>query len=168
MVPITVDPPIAPAPSPPPRLLDRVRRGAFEFGHPDTTAGSFVEWSRQFILFHGKRHPRELAVTEVGQFLDHVARSADQPLRAVSHPWEGVAKHVHRKASTCQKWTSRYRREWERLYRHAPLRRFDETSNEAHSVLKGLLRAKDEKTRLKAVARCGSSAGPGHTVGKGR
>ena len=100
-------------------------------------------------------------------------------LRAVGHPWEGVAKHVNRKASTCQKWTSRYRREWERLYRHAQLRRFDETSNEAHSVLKGLLRAKDDKSRLKAVEvwlKCGAGTfsrkgnmvhqGPGFEPGK--
>ena len=30
-------------------------------------------------------------------------------LRAIGHPWEGVAKHVHWKPGTCQKWTSRYR-----------------------------------------------------------
>jgi hypothetical protein len=28
---------------------------------------------REFIFFHGKRHPRELGVPEVGQFLDHLA-----------------------------------------------------------------------------------------------
>ena len=91
MLPNTVEPPIAPASIPPPRLLDQLRRGALEFGHPATTAGSFVEWSRQFILFHGKRHPRELSVAEVGQFLDHVARSADQPLRAIEEARTALA-----------------------------------------------------------------------------
>ena len=82
-------------------------------------------------------------------------------LRAVGHTWAAVAERVHRKPVTCQKWTSRYRREWERLYRHAQLRRFDETSNEAHSVLKALLRDKDPKARVKAVEvwlKCGAGA----------
>ena len=74
-------------------------------------------------------------------------------LRAVGHPWEGVAKHVHRKPGTCQKWMSHYRCEWERLDRHAQLRRFEETSNESHSVLKALLRNKDARTPLVESAR---------------
>ena len=49
-------------------------------------------------------------------------------------------------------WTSRYRREWERLYRHAQLRRFEETSNEAHSVPKGLLRVGQHLARLTSCA----------------
>ena len=30
-------------------------------------------WARQFILFHGKRHPREMGEAEVGAFLSHLA-----------------------------------------------------------------------------------------------
>ena len=28
-----------------------------------------MAWIRRFILFHGKRHPREMGATEVEQFL---------------------------------------------------------------------------------------------------
>ena len=30
-------------------------------------------WARQFILFHGKRHPREMGEPEVREFLTHLA-----------------------------------------------------------------------------------------------
>ena len=32
-----------------------------------------MAWIRRFILFHGKRHPREMGATEVEQFLSDLA-----------------------------------------------------------------------------------------------
>jgi hypothetical protein len=32
-----------------------------------------VEWVRRFILFHHKRHPRDMGVPEVEAFLTHLA-----------------------------------------------------------------------------------------------
>jgi hypothetical protein len=40
-----------------------------------TTAERFADRVQEFILFHGNRHPGELVVSEVGRFLDHLARS---------------------------------------------------------------------------------------------
>ena len=37
------------------------------------TERTYREWIRRFILFHGKRHPREMGATEVGSFLSHLA-----------------------------------------------------------------------------------------------
>jgi integron integrase len=37
------------------------------------TEACYLHWVRQFILFHGKRHPRELGAPEVEQFLTHLA-----------------------------------------------------------------------------------------------
>lgn len=37
------------------------------------TEDSYRYWIRQFILFHGKRHPRELGAPEVERFLNHLA-----------------------------------------------------------------------------------------------
>ena len=34
---------------------------------------SYVGWVKQFIFFHGKRHPKELGEQEVGAFLTHLA-----------------------------------------------------------------------------------------------
>jgi integron integrase len=45
---------------------------------------SFADWCRRFILFHSKRHPRELSVSAVGQFLQSVAHTEKDPVRAVA------------------------------------------------------------------------------------
>jgi len=37
------------------------------------TEDAYVGWIKQFILFHGKRHPRELGTTEVERFLTYLA-----------------------------------------------------------------------------------------------
>jgi integron integrase len=64
--------------------LDQVSLVARERGHSAATAGAFVDWSRRFILFHGKRHPRELGLPEVGQFLSAIAQSEPDPVRAIA------------------------------------------------------------------------------------
>jgi hypothetical protein len=58
----------------PPRLLDQLRQSALaRFGRPEPAA-RHVEWVRRFVLFHGKRHPRQMGLDEVGQFLHHLAQ----------------------------------------------------------------------------------------------
>jgi integron integrase len=37
------------------------------------TETAYVDWVRRFVLFHGKRHPRELGAAEVAAFLTHLA-----------------------------------------------------------------------------------------------
>lgn len=37
------------------------------------TADAYVGWIRRYILFHGKRHPRELGAADVGAFLSDLA-----------------------------------------------------------------------------------------------
>jgi hypothetical protein len=41
-------------------------------------------------LFHGKRHPRELAAGDVGRFLEHVAQSEKEPLRRLEQAHEAL------------------------------------------------------------------------------
>jgi hypothetical protein len=36
------------------------------------TETAYWNWIRQFILFHGKRHPREMGKTEIEAFLSHL------------------------------------------------------------------------------------------------
>ena len=56
--------PIAPAP-PAPRLLDQLRQAAgAHFGRPEP-GERYAAWTCRFILFHGKRHPRELQQGDV-------------------------------------------------------------------------------------------------------
>lgn len=56
-----------------PKLLDEVRE-RIRFKHYSIrTEKSYVDWIRRFILFHGKRHPRDMGAPEVEAFLTHLA-----------------------------------------------------------------------------------------------
>ncbi|MFM8703949.1 MAG: phage integrase N-terminal SAM-like domain-containing protein, partial [Planctomycetia bacterium] len=57
----------------PPRLLDHVRAVARARHLAANTQKSYVRWIRRFIVFHGRRHPREMGVGEVNTFLTHLA-----------------------------------------------------------------------------------------------
>lgn len=37
------------------------------------TEGTYWQWIRRYILFHGKRHPREMGAAEIRAFLSHLA-----------------------------------------------------------------------------------------------
>src|SRR5438477_7827480 len=73
-----------------PRLLDQVRGAALSrFGRPEP-GQRYVEWTRRFILFHGKRHPRELGAFEIENFLNHVAQTEKDPLRCLEEARESL------------------------------------------------------------------------------
>jgi integron integrase len=57
-----------------PKLLDQVRDAIRLKHYSIRTERTYVDWIKRFILFHGKRHPREMTETEVSQFLTHLAR----------------------------------------------------------------------------------------------
>lgn len=57
-----------------PKLLDQVRDAIRLKHYSIRTEQTYVDWIKRFILFHGKRHPREMAEAEVSQFLTHLAR----------------------------------------------------------------------------------------------
>jgi hypothetical protein len=67
----------------PPRLLDQVAQAARQRGASEPTTAQLVSWVRAFILFHGKRHPRELGLPDATRFLEHVVRTEKQPLPAL-------------------------------------------------------------------------------------
>jgi integron integrase len=58
---------------PTPKLLDQVRIVARLKHYSLSTEKAYVGWIRRFILFHNKQHPREMAETEIRQFLSHLA-----------------------------------------------------------------------------------------------
>lgn len=60
-----------------PRLEDSFRRVARALHLSHRTEDSYWTWIRQFILFHGKRHPREMGEAEVAEFLTHLAADRD-------------------------------------------------------------------------------------------
>ena len=72
-------PPSLPSPVPPrnPRLLDEVRTVIRRKHFSIRTEQAYTGWIRRFILYHHKRHPREMAETEVVDFLSHLARDGN-------------------------------------------------------------------------------------------
>ena len=56
-----------------PRLLDRVREAIRVRHYSYRTEQQYIAWIRRYILFHGRRHPRELAGAEVESFLTSLA-----------------------------------------------------------------------------------------------
>jgi len=56
-----------------PKLLDRVREAIRLRHYSRRTEQAYVAWIRRFIVFHGKRHPRELGEREVAAFLSGLA-----------------------------------------------------------------------------------------------
>jgi integron integrase len=60
-------------PSPPKKLLDQVR-DKIRFKHYSlSTENTYIAWTKQFILYHGKRHPADLGAAEVEAFLTYLA-----------------------------------------------------------------------------------------------
>lgn len=56
-----------------PKLLDRVRERCRVKRFSLRTEQAYTHWIRRYILFHGKRHPRELGAPEVEAFLTSLA-----------------------------------------------------------------------------------------------
>jgi len=69
-------PPSLPGPVSPgkPKLLELVRDAIRLKHYSIRTEQAYVDWIKRFILFHHKRHPAEMAETEVTAFLTHLAR----------------------------------------------------------------------------------------------
>jgi integron integrase len=57
----------------PPKLLDQLRAAIRARHYSIRTENAYCDWARRFILFHGKRHPRDMAAHEVTAFLTHLA-----------------------------------------------------------------------------------------------
>ena len=55
------------------RLLDRVRDAARIRHLSRRTEKAYVAWVRRYVVFHRKRHPRELGSAEIGRFLTWLA-----------------------------------------------------------------------------------------------
>ena len=56
-----------------PRLEERLRTVCRVRHYSRRTEDAYWMWARQFILFHGKRHPLEMGGAEVRKFLTHLA-----------------------------------------------------------------------------------------------
>jgi len=55
------------------KLLDRMHRLILAKHYSHRIAKAYVQWARRFILFHDRRHPREMGKAEVEAFLTYLA-----------------------------------------------------------------------------------------------
>lgn len=60
-----------------PKLLDQVRNAARLHHLSIRTEEAYVHWIKRFILFHNKRHPRDMRAAEIQEFLSHLATHKD-------------------------------------------------------------------------------------------
>jgi integron integrase len=58
---------------PPVRLLEQVRLRLRTLHYSLRTEEAYLQWIRRFVLFHGKRHPREMGKLEIEAFLSSLA-----------------------------------------------------------------------------------------------
>jgi Phage integrase, N-terminal SAM-like domain len=59
---------------PPKKLLDQVRDLLRIKHYSYRTEQSYVAWIRRYILFHNKRHPKEMGIPEIEAFLSYLVR----------------------------------------------------------------------------------------------
>jgi integrase len=83
----------------PKKLLDIYRDQIRIKQYSPRTEETYIHWVREYILFHNKRHPREMAVPEINQFITHlvVERKAsgstqNQAINAILFLYRNVLK----------------------------------------------------------------------------
>jgi len=57
----------------PKKLLDQYREALRLKHYSSRTEETYVLWVREYILYHNKRHPAQMSVPEINQFLTHLA-----------------------------------------------------------------------------------------------
>ena len=55
------------------KLLDQMRAVLRLKRRSPRTEEAYLNWVKRFILFHDKRHPKELGAPEIRAFLTHLA-----------------------------------------------------------------------------------------------
>ena len=55
------------------KLLDQLRQALRLKHYSYRTEQAYLDWTRRYILFHGKRHPAEMGSDEIRLFLSHLA-----------------------------------------------------------------------------------------------
>src|ERR1035437_1502867 len=59
--------------TPQPRLLDQMREALRSRHYSRRTEQSYCHWVKRFVLFHGARHPSEMAEPQINAFLTYLA-----------------------------------------------------------------------------------------------
>ena len=67
----------APGPRPKQKLLDRAQAIIRLKHYSIRTERAYLNWMRRYILFHHKRHPKEMGPAEIEAFLTHLAMAGN-------------------------------------------------------------------------------------------
>jgi integron integrase len=59
-------------PPQPPRFLDQIRNAIRLRRMSYRTEQAYVDWAKRFILFHNKRHPKDMGAPEIEAFIAHL------------------------------------------------------------------------------------------------
>ena len=80
-----------------PNLLDQVRNAIRRKHYSPHTETRYVYWVRDFVLFHGKRHPRRFGKREIEEYLNFLANdrkvaasTQNQALNAIAFLYKAV------------------------------------------------------------------------------
>lgn len=55
------------------KLLDRLKEKIIKKGYSRTTEKTYLYWNKEYILFHKKKHPKDMGKKEIEEFLTHLA-----------------------------------------------------------------------------------------------
>ena len=58
-------------------FLDKVADATRARNYSPRTEQAYVDWVRRFIVFHGKRHPKDMGSDEIRAFITHLAVDLD-------------------------------------------------------------------------------------------
>ena len=81
------------------KLLDQLRDQIRIKQYSPRTEKTYIRWVRAYILFHNKRHPREMGAFEINQFIGHLvidrkvsASTQNQALSAILFLYRNILK----------------------------------------------------------------------------
>jgi site-specific recombinase XerD len=82
-----------------PKLLDQVRNSLRQRNYSYSTEKTYISWIKRFILYHDKRHPKEMGEKEIGDFLTHLdvdrrvaPKTQNQALNAIIYLYKYILK----------------------------------------------------------------------------
>ena len=59
----------------PPKLLDLIRNKLRVKHYAIRTEEQYLHWIKRYILFHGKRHPKDMGAAQIEAFLTNLAEA---------------------------------------------------------------------------------------------
>lgn len=75
------------------RLLDQVHEVMRYHHYGRRTEEAYIYWIRQFILFHNKRHPKDMNKAEIEAFLSHLAVEKDVAASTQNQAFNASVSH---------------------------------------------------------------------------